>query len=72
MREKNLFQSDVQIDKQIAHSKTIQPIFIYKSVCMSCLKKVHKNNPFGRSRFQTHASPRPGVVGRGGADSARR
>lgn len=31
MREKNLFQSDVQIDKQIAHSKTLQPILICKT-----------------------------------------
>lgn len=30
MREENLFQSDVQIDKQIEHSKTLQTIFICK------------------------------------------
>lgn len=31
MGEKNLFQSDLQVDKQIAHSKTLQLIFICKT-----------------------------------------
>lgn len=39
MREENLLQSDVQIDKQIEHSKTLQPIFICKTRVYELFKK---------------------------------